>query len=103
MDEVNIDIEIYSRLVLTYDSVPLGHGVSQLASHPKVRQLGVTLHIEQNVASLEEIKLMIRNNDHNDHHLDVSVDLLPEMEILQTLERVTDHSGYFLLCQRLLP
>ena len=46
-------------MLLTYDGVPLGHGVSQLACHPKVRQLGVTLHIEQNVASLENIK----NND----------------------------------------
>ena len=56
MDGVKIDeIEISSRLLLTYDGVPLGHGVSQLARHPKVRQLGVTLHIEQNVASLEEI------------------------------------------------
>ena len=44
-----------------YDCVPLGHGVSQLTRHPKVRQLGVTLHIEQNVASLENIKIMIRN------------------------------------------
>ena len=56
MDGVKIDeIEISSRFLLTYDGVPLGHGVSQLARHPKVRQLGVTLHIEQNVASLEEI------------------------------------------------
>ena len=62
MDGVKIDeIEISSRLLLTYDGVPLGHGVSQLARHPKVRQLGVTLHIEQNVASLEEIKIVIRS------------------------------------------
>ena len=62
MDGVKIDeIEISSRLLLTYDGVPLGHGVSQLARHPKVRQLGVTLHIEQNVASLAEIIIMTRN------------------------------------------
>ena len=41
-----------SEATITYDCVPLGHGVSQLARHPKVRQLGVTLHVEQNVASL---------------------------------------------------
>ena len=61
MDEIRIEIVIYSKKVLTYDGVPLGHGVSQLASHPKVRQLGVTLHIEQNVASLEEIIIVTRN------------------------------------------
>ena len=104
MDGVKIDeIEISSRLLLTYDGVPLGHGVSQLARHPKVRQLGVTLHIEQNVASLGKLNIMTRNVDYDHHYLDVSVDLLPEMEILQTLERVADNSGYLLLCQRLLP
>ena len=61
MQGVKIDIVIYSKLVLTYDGVSLGHSVSQLASHPKVCQLGVTLHIEQNVASLEEIKIIIRS------------------------------------------
>ena len=49
----SIDIELLPLLpLLTYDCVPLGHGVSQLASHPEVCQFGVTLHVEQNVASL---------------------------------------------------
>jgi hypothetical protein len=39
-------------VILSYHSVSFGHCISQLSGHAKIGQLGVALHVQENVASL---------------------------------------------------
>ena len=65
-------------------SVSLAHRVGQLTCDAEVGELGSTLQVEENVA-----------------RLDVAVDLLAQVEILESAERVANNGGNLILEQRL--
>ena len=61
-------------------SVSFGHGVSQLSGHAEVGQLGVTLGVQEDVASL-----------------DVSVDPQLTVEVVKAVEAARADGGYLVL------